>query len=126
MVRERGFVDGQDGADGLLLQPFPGVPVVDAGPFSQLGHGHWPGVGQRRVEAQPIAEVQAAARAALADDSTCASVFIDVPPPGCARTFPPRSAPAAEPVRRSAWQRARTPSAVGIPGGPLARSRPRR
>jgi quinol monooxygenase YgiN len=63
----------------------------------------------------------------VAADSTCSSsVFIDVPPPGCARTFPPRSAPAAEPVRRSAWQRARTPSAVGIPGGPPPRSRPRR
>jgi AhpD family alkylhydroperoxidase len=54
------------------------------------------------------------------------NVFIDVPPPGGARAFPPRSAPAAEPVRRSAWQRARTPSAVGSPGGPPPRSRPRR
>lgn len=50
-----GIVDLQDPGDGLLLQPLPGVPLVDAGPGFQLARGGGAAFIESSVETQPRA-----------------------------------------------------------------------
>jgi hypothetical protein len=47
--------DGEDAGGGLLFQPFPGVPLVDAGGLGQFGRVER-GRAQRPVQAEPAAQ----------------------------------------------------------------------
>jgi hypothetical protein len=53
----RRVVDGEQPAAGVLLEPFPHVPLDGAGAPGKLRGGGRAAVGQRPVQAEPLAEV---------------------------------------------------------------------
>ena len=57
LVRVR--LEVEDAARSLLLQPFAGVPMVNARSLGELGRCQRSGVGQRSVQTQPVADVDA-------------------------------------------------------------------
>ena len=50
-------VDREDPRDGLLLEPLARVALVGAGLPGEVGRGRLPGLGQRLVQAEAIAQV---------------------------------------------------------------------
>jgi len=60
LPRRRGVVVGlEQAADGLLLEPLPGVALVDARPFRELLAGQRVATSERPVEAEAVAQVDA-------------------------------------------------------------------
>ena len=52
----------EDAVGGLLFEPLAGVALGDAGAGSQLGRGRGAARGERAVEAEPVADVDAVGR----------------------------------------------------------------
>ena len=50
-------VDVEDRADGLLLEPFPGIARIDAGRSASSGAVAGPPSCERPVQSEPVAEV---------------------------------------------------------------------